>query len=369
MSETGSARSLPYYARLDGLRALAVLAVFADHFTLSELIHAWGPGTVGVRTFFVLSGFLITSILLRQRGSASGGTLALRFYARRFVRLAPPFYLAIALAVALGISGMSDDWWVHGLYLSNVLIVLREQWDGAGHFWTLAVEEQFYLLWFPAVVLTPRRWLLPIVLGCLFLAPGFRMLIVLGASEFINVLLPGQLDSLAAGALVAVAIRTPSLSWLDRLFLDRRCLVVLLVVTVILSAPLPEAFPDKPMLLSWVFLPLVISVAAACLVRQCVCAEGATLGFLAHPALVHVGKISYGLYVYHYFVPAALYEHLPAMAYFTEGSLKIIRSLIWIALSFLMAELSWWLMERPLKRLRRRSESVALVTPTRPVSE
>ena len=352
MSEIATGRSIPYYARLDGLRAVAVLAVFAEHFTYSELIRGWGPGMIGVRTFFVLSGFLITSILLNQRGTETGWLLAKRFFTRRFVRLSPPFYLAIALAALLGIAGMPVDWWIHGLYLSNIQIALDQQWSGAGHFWTLAVEEQFYLLWFPAVVLAPRRWLLPIIVGCLILAPCFRMLIVFGATSFIDVLLPSQLDSLGIGGLMALASRTPSLRWLDRIFLDRLLLVVLTGVIIVLSAPWAHTSFLKHAVFGWVVLPAAVSFGAALLIRQCVAAEGRNLGWLTLPALVHMGKISYGLYVFHYFVPPALYHHVPAILLLSDGPLKIVRSLVWIVISFILAEISWRLLEQPLMRSR-----------------
>jgi peptidoglycan/LPS O-acetylase OafA/YrhL len=319
----------------------------------SELIRGWSPGMIGVRTFFVLSGFLITSILLQQRGTASGGDLAGQFFLRRFLRLAPPFYLAIALATALGISGMQTDWWVHALYLSNIQIALQQQWSGAGHFWTLAVEEQFYLLWFPAVILAPRRWLLPICMACLIAAPLFRSLILLDASPFIDVLLPSQLDSLSIGALLAIIIRNPSLAQVDAFFLSRRVFMVLAVFLVVLSAPWLHDVVPMPLMLRWVLLPLIVSLCAACIVRQCVAAEGHSLGWLKHPALVHVGKISYGLYVFHYFVPPALYEHVPAILHLTEGPLKLVRTLLWVLISFALAELSWRLIEKPLMRRRR----------------
>lgn len=353
MTEIASGRSMPYYARLDGLRAIAVMAVFAEHFTYSELIRGWNPGMIGVRTFFVLSGFLITTILLNQRGTASGLDLAKRFFTRRFVRLSPPFYIAIALAALLGISGMPSDWWIHALYLSNIHVALTEQWSGAGHFWTLAVEEQFYLLWFPAVVLAPRRWLLPIIIGGLIMAPAFRMLIVFGASGFIDVLLPSQLDSLGIGGLMAVAFRTPALRWLDRIFLNRRLLYICLGLVFVLSAPWYRPGLLSHAILGWIALPAAVSLGAALLIRQCVAAEGQTLNWLQHPVLVHIGKISYGLYVFHYFVPPALYEHVPAIMVLTEGPLKIVRTLVWIIISFILAEISWRLIEQPLMRRRR----------------
>ncbi len=354
MTQQAGQRTIPYIPQLDGLRAVAVFLVFAEHFTYNEFIRDWSPGMVGVRTFFVLSGFLITSILLNQRGTAPNGMLARRFFVRRFFRLAPPFYLAIGLSAVLGIAGMRTDWWVHALYLSNFQIAWEQQWIGAGHFWTLAVEEQFYLLWFPAVILLPRRWLLPVIIGCLLFAPGFRMLMVFGVSTFIDVLLPSQIDSLAAGALVAIVVRTPALVWLDRVLLDRTCLVALSVIVLILLAPFPEALGQKPFSLQWVLVPLLVSFASASLIRQCVAARGTDFAWLAHPALVHMGKISYGLYVFHYLVPPALYLYVPAMEYLAEGPLKLVRSLIWIIVSFILAEFSWRFLEHPLMQRRRR---------------
>ncbi|MBS1302742.1 acyltransferase [Loktanella sp. SALINAS62] len=342
--------SLNYFPALDGLRALAVLAVFAEHFTYNEFVRGWGPGTIGVRTFFVLSGFLITSILLKEIGTAPVSKLATRFYGRRLLRLAPAFYVAIALAALLGIAEMRSAWWIHGLYLSNFQILLQERWTGAGHFWTLAVEEQFYLLWFPLVVLAPRRWLLPLVLTCLALAPAFRSLIPMGASPFINVMLPGQVDSLAAGALVALARFRSDLRWLDQIFLSRAWLIVLWTMTLAVSAPLYH----KPAFLSWVLLPSLMSLAAACLVRTCVEGQATALRLLCRPAMIWMGKRSYGLYIFHYLVPPFLFSYIPAIELLGDGPLKFVRLVIWVVLTLVLAELSWRYVERPFLRLKDR---------------
>jgi peptidoglycan/LPS O-acetylase OafA/YrhL len=342
--------SLGYLPALDGLRALAVLAVFAEHFTYNEFVRGWGPGTIGVRTFFVLSGFLITSILLAERGTATPKRLAMRFYIRRALRLAPAFYVAIGLAALLGIAGMRSDWWIHGLYLSNFQIMVEERWTGAGHFWTLAVEEQFYLLWFPLVVLAPRRWLLPAVAACILLAPAFRSAIPLGASPFVNVMLPGQIDSLAAGALVALARIRPGLRRLDRFLLSRATLFAAWTAVLVASAPIE----GKSAVLSWVALPSLISLAAASLVRICVEGRARILAPLCHPVMIRIGKRSYGLYIFHYLVPPFLFAYVPAIEVLGDGVWKGGRVAIWVALTFLLAELSWRYVERPFLRLKDR---------------
>lgn len=355
---TGDGR-LSYHPRLDGLRAVAVFAVFLEHFTYNEFLHAWHPGLIGVRSFFVLSGFLITSILLAQRGTAPAGQLARGFFLRRFLRLAPPVYVALLLALVLGVAGVDRDWPYHVTYLSNVQIALQERWSGAGHLWTLAVEQHFYMLWFPLMIFVPRAYLPQVVVGCMLLAPAFRMLIVFGASPFIDVLLPAQIDGPAAGALVALARQTPALSRVDRVLSNSACLIALLVLVFVLAAPWPEDAQLHSIFAGWVVLPTLVSLAAACLVRQCLEPGRPVLSWLEHPVARHLGKISYGLYVFHYFVPQALFLHVDAIGLMQSATLKILRALIWVSITCVLAELCWRFVEQPMMRLRRGSGRTA----------
>ncbi len=352
MIKPGTPTGLTYCARLDGLRALAVLSVFAEHLTFNEFVRGLSPGMVGVRVFFVLSGFLITSILLQERGTDTHGALARRFFSRRFWRLAPALYVAIILAMVLGLANMTSEWWIHVIYLSNFQIYRVQEWTGAGHFWTLALEQQFYLLWFPLVIIAPRRYLVPVIVVCLVSAPAFRMMIANGGDVFLDVLMPAQIDSLAAGALIAVAMRSAALAWLDRLLLDRRLLIALLGFGLVLLAPWPEIMGQRPASFRWVYAPIFVTLASACLIRQCLAARDGTLGWLSHPVLVHIGKISYGLYLFHYFVPYVWFIYVPPEYALAGSGWRLLRAAIWVFTSFAMAELSWRLVERPLMSRR-----------------
>ncbi len=344
-------RATPYYARLDGLRGLAVIGVLLEHFTYSPIIRDWSPGMIGVRTFFVLSGFLITSILLRDRQKPyDRSQLAVNFYWKRFVRLAPALVVAVAVLALLDLADMRHSWWVHLLYLSNFQIAHVQYWIDAGHFWSLAVEEQFYLLWFPIVVLAPRKWLLPVIIAAIVVSPLYRTLIPLGMNEFKNVLLPGQIDSLAFGALVAYARVTPNLRWLDQLFASAWLLGLSIVATLVLSSPV--GFSGY---ITWPLAPLCIALAAACMVRACTDPGKNWLAWMEHPILVRVGVISYGIYVYHYFVPQVMYAYAPpGLTEFltSDTSTKMLRSFIWLVVTIVVAELSWRLLEKPALRLK-----------------
>ncbi|MBD0321145.1 MAG: acyltransferase, partial [Gemmatimonadetes bacterium] len=178
---------------LDGLRGVAVALVVLLHFTLfvpagpveSFFSRGVGTGWMGVDLFFVLSGFLITGILYDSRDSPA---YFRNFYARRSLRIFPLYYaylfaiFAVLPRVQAGAAGPAEESariWVW-TYLSNVLFA-RGGWEvmpgHTTHLWSLAVEEQFYLLWFAAVVMAPRRWLLPTIVGCLVVAPIFRGLL------------------------------------------------------------------------------------------------------------------------------------------------------------------------------------------------
>lgn len=332
---------------LDGLRGVAVLLVLVEHFTYNEWLRGWSPGSMGVRTFFVLSGFLITGILLSDRDRFAAGVVARRFFRNRALRLLPAFLLAVGVAAALGIADMRQDWAWHLTYLSNVDIWLQRGWSGAGHFWTLAVEQQFYVLWFPVVVLMPRRWLVPVVAICLVLAPLLRLMIVGGRTEFLNVLFPAQADALALGALLAVALR----SVMGRAVLLRlaRPWVLWLLLGLLLAASAPVW--ERPMFLGWVIQPGLIAATAAATVALAV-VRPSGVGWLMAPWLRHLGRISYGLYLFHYLVPQALNLYVPFVAGLTEGPEKVLRLVIWLAVSLLLAEASWRLVEQPALRLK-----------------
>ncbi|HET9720708.1 MAG TPA: acyltransferase, partial [Solirubrobacteraceae bacterium] len=142
---------------LDGLRGVAVLLVIAEH---TGLLH---NGFLGVDVFFVLSGFLITTLLLEEFQRA--GRISLRgFYARRARRLVPALLVAVAaflvISAAADQSGFGDDVLAAAAgvtYITNILMALTPTWlPAVGHLWSLGAEEQFYLLW-PVVLIAAIR--------------------------------------------------------------------------------------------------------------------------------------------------------------------------------------------------------------------
>ena len=343
---------LGYMPRLDGLRALAVGGVLVDHFIHSPYVHAWRTGDAGVRLFFVLSGFLITSILLIERDRSEGvGRAAVRFYGRRLLRLSPALWLAIAAAAALGVANMRHDWWKHGLYLTNVMVARHHDWQGPAHFWTLSVEEQFYVGWFFVVVVAPRRWLVPAILACIVAGPVYRAINAhVGDPDWPIALLPGQVDTLALGALLAWARRAPAGTAVVRLFASPALLLVCFLATVVLSAPLGwdyRVFRALPV--------LAVGVTSACVICQAArpFAPGRG-GPLAWPALRHIGRISYGLYVYHWFVPPAFDRFLPGFADVHGAAPKLAVAALFTLIALVVAEASWWFVEKPILGLKDR---------------
>src|SRR5882757_1220817 len=137
-------KSSKYLCQLDGLRALSVAAVAWSHWRASWLPKTYIPwGELGVATFFVISGFLITGILLDHRTDGSRPLVLRQFYARRFLRIFPLFYAALIVALLLRADGMSETWHWHASYLSNIYFYLLGWHGQMSHFWSLAVEEQF----------------------------------------------------------------------------------------------------------------------------------------------------------------------------------------------------------------------------------
>src|SRR5690349_5447370 len=201
--------SLKYMPQLDALRALAVLAVMVHHFLPVDRflpVDYITLGLLAVRLFFVLSGFLITGILLSYR-SEERGTALRRFYLRRILRIFPIYYLTLFIALALQVRPIQQGAFWHLTYLSNYVAGFHPEWMGpASHFWSLAVEEQFYFVWPFILLFLPRKHLAGTIVSTILLAVVFRAFILYLSNISIDaggVFTFATLDSLGGGALLA----------------------------------------------------------------------------------------------------------------------------------------------------------------------
>ena len=326
---------------LDGLRAVAVLAVAWSHWAPH---HQFGiPFGAGVHLFFVLSGYLITRILLRVRQASSrlGGLRA--FYARRALRIFPAYYLWVAFAVAT-VPDVRATWPWHVGYLSNFLFYDQAQWAGpVSHWWSLAVEEQFYLVWPLAVIFAPRPLLLPLVCAGIGMAAPVRAALTAAGHPlaFVGILTPAVLDCLGLGSLLGL-IADASAS-------ERRLLIG--GGTLALAASLGVSLVLWPMSVA---IPALSQTAVATLFAAVVwsAARGvpAPLGTLLEWAPVqYLGRISYGFYLSHNFASFLLgLAHVDLL-----GHGRVVQLGLLFITALVPAVLSWHLVERPLNDLKR----------------
>ena len=303
---------------LDGLRGLAILLVFLYHYLPRNLYNplSWlaSVGWTGVDLFFVLSGFLITGILYDTRKSTNFFRV---FYARRALRLFPLYFFAVGIVLfvaALNHAPMSWKAIPFYIYGANVMLALRNgspdfsPYLSCAHFWSLALEEQFYSLWPLAVFFVfRRRPLMQICAGGFLGALLLRIILThLQVSPWILYTeLPTRMDSLLAGAMLALALRGHR----PDLWLSRRMLYPLLagccLVLVALFIQARTLFFSSSAMTSWGY-----SMTAG--VYFCVLALALVPGTIPNrlgriPTLRFFGRYSYGLYIWHQ-LPAPVYH-------------------------------------------------------------
>ena len=382
--EDGSAGLAPpenhrHYPGLDGLRGVAVLLVLVQHYIAVGTKFVWG--WVGVRIFFVLSGFLITGILYDTRHAARRWSV---FYARRALRIFPLYYGALVLGLLLYPAFrwvVHPSWILWPFYLQNYS---RFLWPNAmssgvldhlrsslprnptlflyyGHFWSLAVEEQFYLVW-PFVIFAVKRreTLIKLCLAVVVALPFVRLLAALTLPVYLlnagieDRFTPLQCDSLLLGALLALWIRGPAP---DLTRLAKRALWGLLGIAVISELVCPmlyghAVYPGEgdPIFASLGYTCVNFGSAAVVLL-----AIDSATGFsrlLQNRTLRWIGTISYGFYIFHD-IPHMFYKalvtryHLPDPHGVSTTFVALIGTLI-------LASASFYGFERPFLRLKRR---------------
>lgn len=336
---------LRYRPDVDGLRAVAVLCVVFYHYGFWQV----PGGFVGVDIFFVISGFLITGIIHREM---TDGRFTIRhFYERRIRRIFPALFAMLAAATVaawLLLFPVDFEAYAKSLVATAFFGANFEFWREVGYFdlaaslkpllhlWSIAVEEQFYLL-FPAVLLltgTSSRWKLPGVVGALLVASfAFSVWAVGHSASTAFYLLPSRMWELMLGALVALA-PLPSLSrwWRDAMGFAGAVLIAWAVWTY-----------DR-----WMAFPGVAALAP-CLGAALVIYAGQQANIVARALsakpVVRVGLISYSLYLWHW--PVLVFTQIAL-----NRALDPWEIYACIALSFALATLSWRFVERPIRKHR-----------------
>jgi peptidoglycan/LPS O-acetylase OafA/YrhL len=357
--------------QLDAIRAAAIFLVMIQHWAPS-LSHVIPWGGIGVRCFFVLSGFLITGILLRGRdlidaGQTTRGFQTRQFYIRRSLRIFPIYYLTLIVGCAIGIKLLRDTFWWHAAYLSNFYDITVGFWpEYIGHLWSLSVEEQFYLLWPALIFLAPKRWLPHLFIVAALVAPVTRALIGWKLSpEHIatRVLLPCCFDALVIGSLLAwFAHRRRGVDQIPSVVMLR-----LAVASFIAMAGLRFLnYHGIAPLLDTTIRPTVEALFFVSVIGAAARGVSGPLGrVLDNPFLQYAGRISYGLYLYHMFagyVGALIAKRVGLTFPVQEGPFRFV---LLGVLTLAAAALSARFIEAPINNLKRRFPSA----PQKPARE
>jgi peptidoglycan/LPS O-acetylase OafA/YrhL len=343
--------------QLDALRAFAVLSVLFVHFVVHPpgwlAIVPWAA--CGVQLFFVLSGFLITGILLDSREQIEAGTsrfwMLRQFYMRRFLRIIPLYYLVVLVGWIIQVPGFGDTLGWNLLYSTNLCIVHRGGWiEAASHLWTLSVEEQFYLVWPWLVLFLPNRWLLPTFISVAIFAMAYRVVFTGWFGPWMSVTPFASLDCFGGGALLAMAQRREIAG-------NPRLRRLLCATGLWLGAPL------LIFALGWQFAPGSVAdriglrnVAVPLLCLPLI--YGAAAGFTGLPGkvlnqrpLLYLGRISYGIYVFH--VPVKWLINLNCSNWLIRLPRVVPHALIFLIVTVIVSAISWHFFELPINRLKR----------------
>lgn len=358
---------------LDGLRGVAILLVLFLHLGPSSpwtvtptalidrlYLRTAQTGWMGVDLFFVLSGFLITGILYDTKASAH---YFRQFYARRVLRIFPLYYAALALFLIVLPTLRPDHWVARDLqadafwfwtYLYNMKVSFSgfSPTSALGHFWSLAVEEQFYLIWPFVVLWLGRRHLLATCAALIVIALLCR--IALAATDLVvlpDVWMPARMDALGVGAFIAVYSRTEG--GMEHLARWARPTVAIAAV------PLCVLFVLNVGLATIGHTLLALFFGATLVVALTSKPASVTERVLSSRILGFFGRYSYALYVFHHpllwFKPALIGGFTGVIAPVLGSQLP--GYLLWLVVattvSIALALVSWHLIENPFLSLKR----------------
>jgi peptidoglycan/LPS O-acetylase OafA/YrhL len=359
-----------YFTQLDGLRCFAVLAVLICHWVTYRFIVVIPFGSMGVNLFFVLSGFLITRILLIEKDKIENKSIIeplKKFYIRRTLRIFPIYYLTIIFLFLINFPAARQNiiWLIS--YTFNLKFSIPSVWESGQlnylvHLWSLSVEEQFYLF-FPFLIFIITKSKIKIsIISLIILGLLTRIVIYLIKIRYniatplnaIYVFTPSCFDSFGIGALLAYYLLYEPIA-LNKLIRNNLLFAIsifLFVITIIYSRLKIENYGECRTILE----RFLFSVCCFWIVGKAVTFgyQGIAKRLLENSLVIYIGKISYGIYVFHYFADPLLQR----TGFLYNTFLKEInndmlaKAFLFFILTLIISSISWKFIECPINKLK-----------------
>ena len=358
-----------FYPLIEGFRGLAVLLVLISHWIVIEYFPNFiflNLGFLGVNFFFVLSGFLITEILIIEiYNKEKAGAIIKNFFAKRTLRIFPIYYLTIILLAVFNI-GKSVELLPWTLTYS---LNIGGNWFGAYdrifmHIWSLCVEEQFYLIWPFVFLITKGSRYFRVIIGFIAVSILFKLIVFLNHSPnyegVIHSNLVAAMDALAVGSLLAYLKCFKQKIWLKFLDIPNYSIILLLGLFWSISY-----FSDHLQLLYHVMARFLGAIIGAIFILKAVKVSDQPLNkLLAFRPLKFLGKISYGVYLYHWIISSLLYGAFnklwDGLNFEILGVFSIVKYhrylgsfTMFFIITIIAAAVSYYVIEKPLLKLKR----------------
>jgi len=356
--------TIKYIKGLDSLRAVAVILViiwhwypqdYSIHTFIGGIIHTLLPtGEFGVSLFFVLSGFLITEILLLNKSSEEKNySIIKNFYIRRALRILPIYYLAIFF---VNIIRFPIDGGHYGYILThtyNFLVIKEGSWPSLGHLWSLSVEEQFYLIWPLLILLIPNNKLK--YLFAIFIAISIISVIV--SYKILNIKMTYAItttcfDAFGIGGIYAFCRKSDNMIKFN-FYIIRIFPVALAIYFINKLCPFFDVFPNLSP-----FNRTFDSILSLWLIHKVITNKNSFFmtHFVDNHSLRFIGKISYGLYLFHYPFPFIFDNYILSNLYFIKTiivNFPVFRELIMFCLLIVLSSITFFLFEKPINSMKK----------------